>query len=263
MPSEAMAVALQHRAPELRAGRVRSLRVGLADGAATTVHVATYDPRATEVRVVLVRRQQLSAYCAARRIDDAIVGGFFTRPAGEPLGELRTRGVLRRHVPFDAPWSSVRACVNVAGGEVRVARRDELPATPRGDVLQAGPLLVRDGAAIFDRAADLEGFRAGAHQFDSDITAERHPRAALAVGEGRLLAVACDGRGRADAGLTLEELAEVLVAIGARHALNLDGGGSTTLIAGGRMRNRPRAAVGVPEPGGRGIATALTFLPRR
>src|SRR4051794_23488055 len=257
-----MAVALP-ALPTTTPRPVRRLRVELPGGAATTVHVATYDARAYELRVTLVGGRRLTEHCAARGIDDAIVGGFFTRPAGEPLGELRTRGVLRRHVPFDGPWSSVRACLNVAGGDVRIARRDDLPIAPRGDLLQAGPLLVRDGEAIFDRAADLEGFRAGAHQFDSDITAERHPRAALAVGDGRLLAVACDGRGRADAGLTLEELAEVLVALGARHALNLDGGGSTTLIAGGRMRNRPRAAAGVPEPGGRGIATALTFVPRR
>jgi hypothetical protein len=240
----------------------RRLRVALADGAATTVYVAEHDLRRVELRVALVRGQPLAAYCAARGVADALVGGFFTRPAAEPLGELRTRGVLRRHVPFDAPWAAQRACVSASGAGVRIARRDELPAAPRGDLLQAGPLLVRDGRAAYSRSRDDEGFSAGARQFDSDITAARHPRAALGLAGDRLLAVVCDGRSRADAGLTLEELAEVLVALGAREALNLDGGGSTTLIAGGRLRNRPRADVGVPEPGGRGVATALLFLPR-
>jgi hypothetical protein len=206
---------------------VRRLQIELPDGARTTVHVAAYDAATTEVRIALLRGRRLAAYCSARGVDDAIVGGFFTRPECRPLGELRTLGMLRRHVPFDAPWDGVRSCVHVAGGAVRIARRDELPAAPRGDLLQAGPLLVRDGVPVFDRDADHEGFRAGAHQFDSDITAERHPRAALGITDGRLLAVACDGRGRADAGLTLEELGDVLVALGARHALNLDGGGST------------------------------------
>jgi hypothetical protein len=257
-------VALPLSSPTPASARpVRRLRVGLADGAATTVHVAAYDSTVTELRVALVGGQRLSAWCAARGVDDALVGGFFTRPSGDPLGEVRTRGIVRRHVPFDAPWDGRRACVNVAGGEVRIGRRDALPAAPRGDLLQAGPLLVRDGVAVFDREADVEGFRAAAHQFDSDITAERHPRAALAVADGRLMAVVCDGRSKADAGLTLEELAEVLVALGATHALNLDGGGSTTLVAGGRLRNRPRAGFGVPEPGGRAVATALLFVPRR
>ena len=159
-----------------------------------------------------------------------------------------------------------RACApacTCAAGRVAIAGRDELPEAPRGDLLQAGPLLVRDGRAVYDRALDPEGFSAGAHQFDSDITAERHPRAALALAGDRLLAVVCDGRSRADAGLTLEELADVLVGLGAERALNLDGGGSASLIAGGRLRNRPRAGFNVPEPGGRAIATALVFAPRR
>lgn len=257
-------LSLEATGPARRTARlVRQLRVGLADGAATTVHVAEHPLACADVRVSIVRGQRLAAHCRARGIDDAIVGGFFTRPLGEPLGEVRTSGVVRRHVPFDAPWSAVRACVTARGGEVRIARRDELPAAPRGDLLQAGPLLTRDGATAFERAADTEGFRAGAHQFDSDITDGRHPRAALGIGDGRLLAVVCDGRAPADAGLTLDELAGIMVALGARDALNLDGGGSATLIAGGRLRNRPRASVGVSEPGGRGIATALVFLPRR
>ncbi len=109
---------------------------------------------------------------------------------------------------------------------------------------------------------DSEGFSAGSHQFDSDITAERHPRAAIGLTEDRILAVACDGRSRTEAGMTLEEMGEVLAALGARSAMNLDGGGSTTLIAGGRLRNRPRAGVNRPEPGGRGIATAIVFVSR-
>ena len=55
-----------------------------------------------------------------------------------------------------------------------------------------------------------------------------------------MFAVACDGRSRHDAGLTLEELAALMAALGCVTALNLDGGGSTSLVSGGRLRNRPR-----------------------
>ena len=74
--------------------------------------------------------------------------------------------------------------------------------------------------------------------------ATRAPRSALAR-DGRLLAVACDGRADDEAGLTLAELAEALVALGAPQALNLDGGGSTSLVCGGRLRNVPREDHGV------------------
>ena len=104
--------------------------------------------------------------------------------------------------------------------------------------------------------------RPGRRQFDSDITSGRYPRAALAVADDALLAVACDGRSRADAGLSLVELARLLAELGAREAINLDGGGSTSLVCAGELRNRPRAEFGVPLPGGRAIATALVFSPR-
>ena len=121
---------------------------------------------------------------------------------------------------------------------------------------------MRDSQSVYERAEDPEGFRLGAWQFDSDITDGRYPRAALGLAPGRLLAVAVDGRGAHDAGLTLEELAALMAGLGASEALNLDGGGSTTLVCGGELRNRPRAARGVPEPGGRPITTALLFVAR-
>jgi hypothetical protein len=256
-----MAVALPREAP--RSGRLTRVRVALAGGVSTAVYVAVYPEQETELRVAILRKpQKLEPWCAARGVEDALVGGFFVRPGGAPLGELRTHGVARRHVPFASPWRDVRACVSVAGGRATIGRRDELPAQPRGDLLQAGPLLVRDGAPCFERALDPEGFSAGQAQFDSDITEGRHPRAALGLAPGRLLAVACDGRSRRDAGLTLEELAALLAALGCHTALNLDGGGSTSLVTGGRLRNRPYADIDRPEPGGRAVSTALLFLPR-
>jgi exopolysaccharide biosynthesis protein len=53
-----------------------------------------------------------------------------------------------------------------------------------------------------------------------------------------------------------------MAALDCHTALNLDGGGSTSLVSGGRLRNRPRAGYELPEPGGRPVSTALLFLPR-
>ena len=257
----AMAVALPRERP--RRGPLTQVRVPLEGGASTAVYVASYREDATDLRVAVLRRpQRLEPWCAERGVEEALVGGFFVRPGGMPLGELRTRGVARRYVPFAQPWAEVRACVHVDGGRVAIAHRDELPVQPRGDLLQAGPLLVRDGDVCFERRLDPEGFSAGQAQFDSDITDGRHPRAALGLAPGRLVAVACDGRSRRDAGLTLEELARLLATLGCHTALNLDGGGSTSLVSGGRLRNRPYADRDVPEPGGRAVSTALLFLSR-
>jgi hypothetical protein len=245
-----------------RPRHLRRLRIPLSEGAATTLHVAGYDLRRTAVRVVrMARPTPLERWCRDHRVAEAIVGGFFVRPGGTPLGEVRTSGIARESEPFDAPWGALRACLHVAGRDVALAPRDELPAEPAGDLLQAGPLLVRDGEPCV--AADREGFSAGARQFDSDITEGRYPRAALALLAGRrLLAVACDGRADGEAGLSFGELAESLVALGAVRALNLDGGGSTSLVCGGRLRNLPREEHGVVLSGGRPVSTAVVFTTR-
>jgi hypothetical protein len=238
---------------------VRRENIRLRDGARTTLYVASYPLTRTSVRVArLPQPTPLAVWCSATGTEEALVGGFFARPHGTPLGELRQAGMERRHVPFDAPWGDLRGCVHIVGDDIRIARRDQLPATPEGDLLQAGPLLVDRGRIAC--ADDLEGFSAGQRQFDSDITDGRYPRAALAVARrGRLLAVACDGRADDEAGLTMVELAETLLALGAVQALNLDGGGSTSLVAGGRLCNIPRESHGVELAGGRPISTALTF----
>ena len=132
-----------------------------------------------------------------------------------------------------------------------------------GDLLQAGPLLVDGGKVVFDRDEDREGFSAGAGQFDSDITDGRYPRAALGVSDEWLIAVACDGRrSNVDGGLSMLELAEVMVELGAESAINLDGGGSTTLVHRGHLLNRPYSSQDQPAPASRRVVSALTFLPR-
>ena len=145
---------------------------------------------------------------------------------------------------------------------VRILPRDRIGPRPAGDLLQAGPLLVGGARRAISDGVDPEGFSAGAHQFDSDITAGRYPRAALGVSSERVLAVACDGRTRRDAGLTLTELADALIELGALEALNLDGGGSASLVHQGRLRNRPREPHGVDLLVGRAVATAIVFEPR-
>lgn len=242
--------------------RLIRARIRLADGASTALHVASY-PREVYVPrlIALEHPEPLARWCADHGVRHAVVGGFFARPQYAPLGALRINGVQWPSVPFDAPWASLRACLQIRDDAVQIARRDELDEAA-GDLLQAGPLLVSGGRRVVEDGVDSEGFSAGARQFDSDITAGRYPRAALAKAGERLLAVACDGRTLGDAGMTLAELADALVGLGADEALNLDGGGSASLVHHGRLRNRPREEHGFDLLGGRPIVTAIVFESR-
>ena len=238
---------------------VAVVRPRLADGSATTIYVAAFPLGSVDVRVArLAQPESLVRWCRGQGVAHAIVGGFFVRPRNAPLGELRIAGEPVEHVPFAAPWDGQRACVQAGPDGVSIARRPELVAAPGGDLLQAGPLLVREGVSVVTDEDD-EGFSAGANQFDSDISDGRHPRCAFALTGERLLAVACDGRHGDEAGLTLGELADALVGLGARTALNLDGGGSASLVCHGELLNRPREQHGIELLEGRPIATALVF----
>jgi phosphodiester glycosidase len=243
-----------------RHARLERTRVSFGDGARTTLHVASYDAQVFNARVVaLDPPRALVRWCREQGVRNAIVGGFYVRPAYAPLGQLRIGGVAQPSVAFDAPWGDTRACVQIVDGSVQIARRDRLGDEPKGDLLQAGPLLLSEGRRIHVDGEDAEGFSAGAHQFDSDITIGRYPRAAFGIAGERLVAVVCDGRTRRDAGMTLAELGDALLALGVTEALNLDGGGSASLVHGGRLRNRPREEHGVDLLDGRAIATAIVF----
>jgi hypothetical protein len=237
------------------------LRFRTRDGDETTVYLTRHPLAATRLSLVCFPQPtRLDHWCAAEGHPEAIVAGFFVRDPYRPLGEARVGGQVVDHEPIAAPWGPERACVHVDGG-VRLARRGDLPAEPAGDLVQAGPMLVRDGRSLVGDG-DREGFSLGAAQFDSDITVGRYPRCALGIGGGELLAVCCDGRrSGVDAGLELAELARLLISFGAADAINLDGGGSATLVHRGHLLNRPYSNHDQPAPESRPVVTALLLEP--
>lgn len=250
-------------APLAEAERPRRHRVEFGDGAGTTVHVACYPRSGFRARLVRIAPVvALKDWSSANGVEDAIVGGFFIRAQGTPLGELRLDGAAQPSEPFDPPWDRTRACVHIDGDRVRCGPRDQFEAEPRGDLLQAGPMLVGGGVSCLATAPDPEGFSAGAHQFDSDITRGRYPRAALGITPSLLIAVVCDGRSDSDAGMSLTELATTMIELGAQDAINLDGGGSASLLVGGELANVPREEHGSRLLGGRPVSTAITFARR-
>jgi hypothetical protein len=252
-------VEVQSPRPTLERRRLR-----LADGAVTTLHVARFDRAEFVPRVVALRPcSTVRVWCERSGAEDAIVGGFYMRPGGPALGDLWIDSRALPTEPFDPPWHEQRACVHVSGGEVRLAPRRELGEFPHGDLLHAGPMLVSDGCSRIREGDDAEGFSAGSRQFDSDITAGRYPRAALGLSERELIAVVGDGRADDEAGLTMAELAAAMVGLGSEVAINLDGGGSASLVVGGVLVNTPREEHGIELGEGREVATALHFAPRR
>jgi exopolysaccharide biosynthesis protein len=63
---------------------------------------------------------------------------------------------------------------------------------------------------------------------DSPFNNNRHPRTCVCTTESETLLITADGRNALAQGLSLHELADVLIWLGCKDGLNLDGGGSTT-----------------------------------
>ena len=100
-------------------------------------------------------------------------------------------------------------------------------ATPVVESVGGTPVLVHEGRRWV--ADDGSNFVAG-----------RHPRTIVGWNAAETLLVAVDGRQPGySIGLSLPDAAELLRSLGATEAVNLDGGGSTTVAAGGTVLNRP------------------------
>lgn len=136
---------------------------------------------------------------------------------------------------------------------------EPLRVGPSLGIVNGGPRLLGGGAPMIDAAA--EGFT---HPDDPEFYyrfgVRRNPRTIAGVTPaGHLLLVAVDGRAPGYSnGLSFAEEASVMRALGASDALNLDGGGSTTMALGPALVTRPSDSTGE-----RPVGDAIVVLPGR
>jgi exopolysaccharide biosynthesis protein len=118
------------------------------------------------------------------------------------------------------------------------------------NIIGGGPQLIKDGQIQITTAAEKM-----APRFDTD----RHPRTAAGrLADGKLLFVTVDGRQPGvSIGMPLTELAGLMLEMGSLNAINLDGGGSTTMVIRNKIVNKPSDATGE-----RPVSDAILILPR-
>jgi len=134
---------------------------------------------------------------------------------------------------------------------------DGAPLAAGTSVVNGGPRLLSNGSP--DITAYAEGFVWPENpEFYYRFGVRRNPRTLAGITpEGNLLLVAVDGRQPGySVGATFEESALIMRALCAEEAVNLDGGGSTTLTIGEELVNRPSDATGE-----RPIGDAVVLLP--
>jgi hypothetical protein len=157
------------------------------------------------------------------------------RPVVPTVGGILTANSYHRNEGF------VRG---LARGQL-VELATQLGAPGAVDAIGGNPMLVSGGRVV---DGDVDG---GGAFFG------RHPRTAVGLTPtGQLLLVVVDGRQSPySAGMTLRELAQLMADLGAREAINLDGGGSSEMFLNGLVVNRPS------DGGERPVSSALVVLP--
>jgi hypothetical protein len=130
--------------------------------------------------------------------------------------------------------------------------------TRHASIVNGGPELVRDGRLHATPAADGM-VRPGDPSFYYGWVHKRNPRTFAGVdAHGRTVLITADGRSTDSLGLGIGETAAVARSLGLRDAINLDGGGSTTMVVDGAVINVPSDATGE-----RPVGDALVVSPAR
>lgn len=109
------------------------------------------------------------------------------------------------------------------------------------DAIGASPTLIVDGKINIDCL-----------NMDKKITDYKHPRSAVGMNDDFFFIVAVDGRKLGKLGMTVRELADLMLKLGCIFAMNLDGGYSTQLLHDGKQINS------VVEK--RAVANAIAFF---
>ena len=137
---------------------------------------------------------------------DGVVVSAGGRKAGQ-LSRVKLGDIVRLDYQIHQPWNAITHAVC------------------------GGPRLTENGKVKITGTTE---------KFSSSIVRGRHPRTAVAIThEGNLLFVVVDGRSKRSSGMTLSELAEYLIRLGVKEAINMDGGGSSSMFLKNRIVNKP------------------------
>lgn len=235
-----------------------------------SVQALRLDPRKVQLEIVpggsdKPQRETVPAI-AARRPDAiaAVNAGFFSMETGIPTdllkidgeilhGTKRARGavgILDRHGVTQLLFDRVRVATSGRPSYEPLLGTRPTDWAEAEDAVGGAGLLMFQGRELTDWTDE---------RFAKGFDTTRHPRTMIGVGgDGAIWLVTVDGRNPLlSLGMSFTELQRLSRRLGLSSALNLDGGGSTTMWVSGQVVNRPTDAQGL-----RPVSEAIVVLPR-
>ena len=181
-------------------------------------------------------------------------GGFFDRDHGGSVNYFELHdSVISTTRPAALKWAKSGRLANGAIVLTKDSHIEIQPAEPdtfyeeskqEAAVLVSGPLLIHDSTTT-----TLPNIA---------FTKDRHPRTCFCLTQDAVMFIAIDGRSKSAEGMSLYETQKYLLNLGCVDAINLDGGGSTTLWI------KDRGVVNHPSDntGERPVANAVLIIKR-
>lgn len=227
----------------------------VSDGYFTSIHILTVNPE--DYAIVPVRatgesvKRETVATLAQRYGAIAAVNGGFWKRDGDPAGILKIanhwyaipikpRGAIGwknngKTVIIDRVLTN-RTMDGLDDSSIEVVPVSSPPNTVAEQwremehIVGGAPVLIRNGKILNDYSSE---------QVSNSFLVKRHPRTAVGIkSTGEWVFVVVDGRFFGFlGGMTINELADFMLMLGSMEALNLDGGGSSTLVIEGIVIN--------------------------
>ena len=202
-----------------------------------TVSVIKYSPKRLKTSIIQPEKlTRLSVTAKADGADFGVNAGYWDVRIDKPSTFLKLNG---EQIAVTADFEKERVDGLVCVGKKRVVldyckAGEEAPyAKKYKNILAAGPVLIDEGKSV-DHDAYTNGMvdNAGGKPVGAFYTyTQRHPRTAIGTDKkGNVYLVVVDGRSKGNAeGVTITELTKICAWLGMRDAINLDGGGSSTM----------------------------------
>lgn len=251
-----------------------------SNGYFTSVHVLIVDPNEHAIIPVKASEDNINretVLTLSKRYGAiAAVNGGFWKQNGSPAGVLKInhywhgtpikpRGAIgwsinNHKVLIDRILTNYQLndCPN--GNEIEVIPMSIPPNTTPEEwkklehIVGGTPVLVSRGTIIEDYSSEqtLESF-----------LVKKHPRTAVGIRDtGEWVFVVVDGDFYGFlSGMTMKELAKLMLELGCVEALNLDGGSSSTMVIEGIVINEPRGKIQEFEKQVEAVSDAILILP--
>lgn len=191
---------------------------------------------------IIVRNGKITALIEGKGSNEIPTDGFVLSASGKARAELRQAAKIGVKVKYAAIITDLY--YGQSGKSFFLYGNTE-------DIVGGVPQLVKNGKIDITWQQEKSS---------KEFVETRHPRTAVAkLKDRKFLMVTVDGRQAGySVGMNLNELAAFLLELGATDAMNLDGGGSTTMFLGGKVVNKPS-----DKEGERSVSDVILVFPRK